>query len=33
MVRQYKEIRPIIQEGTFYRLDNPAPTGISCMSI
>lgn len=24
MVRQYKEIRPIIQEGTFYRLDNPS---------
>ena len=24
MIRQYKEIRPIIQEGTFYRLDNPS---------
>lgn len=24
MVRQYKEIRPVIQEGTFYRLDNPS---------
>lgn len=25
MIRQYKEIRPIIQEGVFYRLDNPSP--------
>ena len=24
MIRQYKEIRPIIQEGTFYRLENPS---------
>lgn len=24
MIRQYKEIRPIIQEGDFYRLDNPS---------
>ena len=24
MIRQYKEIRPIIQEGVFYRLDNPS---------
>lgn len=25
MIREYKEIRPIIQEGTFYRLENPSP--------
>ena len=24
MIAQYKEIRPIIQEGAFYRLDNPS---------
>lgn len=24
MIRQYKEIRPIVQEGDFYRLDNPS---------
>ena len=25
MIRQYKQIRPIIQEGVFYRLENPSP--------
>lgn len=25
MITQYKQIRPIIQEGDFYRLDNPSP--------
>lgn len=25
MIAQYKEIRPIIQEGDFYRLENPSP--------
>lgn len=25
MIAQYKEIRPIVQEGDFYRLDNPSP--------
>lgn len=24
MIRQYKELRPIVQEGDFYRLDNPS---------
>ncbi len=24
MIRQYKKIRPIVQEGDFYRLDNPS---------
>lgn len=24
MIREYKEIRPIVQEGTFYRLENPS---------
>ena len=24
MIRQYKEIRPIVQEGDFYRLENPS---------
>ncbi len=24
MIRRYKQIRPIIQEGTFYRLENPS---------
>lgn len=27
MILQYKEIRPIVQEGDFYRLDNPSANG------
>lgn len=27
MIRQYKEIRPIVQDGDFYRLENPSENG------
>ena len=33
MIAQYKEIRPIIQEGTFYRLNHTSAMIISYMNI